>query len=92
MQFMRNEFNPQGFSKAKKTQHRRTTAYLARTKEERKYLQYLENLGGDRGIQRYSLVEKLKIRMGGKHAAEVYRREEMEMECLDLPYWKMSGG
>jgi hypothetical protein len=61
----------------------RSRRYFARTKEERKYNRWLIN---SQGAQEYNLVEKLKIKKGGKHAAEVYRNVEMS----NLSYWEMT--
>jgi len=61
---------------------KRNRDYFKISKQDCLYNRHLIRLGATE----YNLVEKLKLRMGGKHAAQVRANEEM----ADMPYWKMS--
>lgn len=58
----------------------RSKRYLARKKFDRYFDRFLPEYA------KYSLVDKLKIKKGGKFINEVYMKEY----CANMPYWTMS--
>ncbi len=66
------------------SQTTRNRRYIARQKEDKAYNRYLIV---SQGASEYSLVEKLKLRKGGKLANQVINY--YNNECANMEYWEM---